>query len=92
MADNINKEYKVGEAKSGAPFTENPLPPCKIPQWKDCSTLSFPPNPSTEKIPLKTFVYLPISSAICKQWAKLTNCTPSPGVCGGLSHPQRHSY
>ena len=43
-----------------------------------------PPPPPPEKIPLKMFLYFPITSIICKQWVKFITWSPSPGDCGGI--------
>ena len=50
------------------------------------------PNPPNQKIPLKTSVHFPITITVCKHWSKFVTCSPSPRDCGGVSHPQRHSY
>ena len=59
----------------------------------------FPPHsplfltpPPNQKIPLKTSLHFPITINICKHCSKFANCSPSHGNCGGVSHPQRHSY
>ena len=49
-------------------------------------------HPQIKKIPLKTSVHFPITITVCKHWSKFVNCSPSPRNCGGVSHPQRHSY
>ena len=50
------------------------------------------PHPLNKKIPLKTSVHFPISIAICKHSSKFVTCSPSPRDCGGVNHPQIHSY
>ena len=55
------------------------------------SPLPSTPHPN-QKIPLKTSVHFPITITVCKHWSKFLTCIPSPRDCGGVSHPQRHSY
>ena len=50
----------------------------------------LPSTPQTNKVPLKTSVHFPITIIVCKHWSKFVTCSPSPGDCGGVSHPQRH--
>ena len=40
------------------------------------------PGPPTRKTPLKNFAWFPIPNPTCKQWAKFTTCSSSPGDCG----------
>ena len=50
------------------------------------------PLPQPKKIPLETYVHFPIPITVCKHRSKFVTCSPSPGDCGGASHPQRHIY
>ena len=50
------------------------------------------PTPKQNKIPLKTSVHFPITITICKHWLKFVLAAPPLRDCGGVSHPQRHSY
>ena len=53
----------------------------------------LPSAPPPNKIfPPENVCTLPITITICKYWSKFVTCSPSPRDCGGLSHPQRHSY
>ena len=51
-----------------------------------------PLPPNAKKCLLKTSVHFIITITICKQWSKFVAYSPSPGNCGELIHPQRHSY
>ena len=55
------------------------------------SPLPSTPHPN-QKMPLKTSVHFPITITVCKHRSKFVTCSPSPRDCGGISHPQRHSY
>ena len=50
------------------------------------------PHPNAKKSPWKRPVRFIITITVCKQWSKFGTCSPSPGDCGGLIRPQRHSY
>ena len=50
------------------------------------------PRSQNQKYPLETSQHFPITITICKHWSKIVTCSPSPRDCGGVSHPQRHSY
>ena len=52
----------------------------------------FSTPPPNQKILMKTPVRFPVTITICKHWSKFVTCSPSHGECGGVSHPQRHSY
>ena len=75
---------------------ENPAPPSlkfcspwEVPPWKYLpSTLS----PKPQKISLKISVHFPGTITICKHRSKFVTCRPSPGDCGGVSRPRRHSF
>ena len=80
---------------------ENAAPPL----WKSSSPMNeflhgkFPPNSPhfstplpTKKSPWKRLYIFLITINICKHWSKFATCSPSHGDCGGVSHPQRHSY
>ena len=49
------------------------------------------PTPKPTKFPW-TSVQFPITITVCKYWSNFITCNPSPRDCGGVSHPQRHSY
>ena len=53
---------------------------------------SHQPHTQIKKIPLKTSIRFPIAITVYKHWSKFVTCSPSPRDCGGVSHPQRHSY
>ena len=77
-----------------APFSLNFLSPMTYSSKERFSHLSPSPqlHPQNQKIPLKTSVRFPITITVCKHWSKFVTCTPSPRDCGGVIHPQRHSY
>ena len=52
----------------------------------------IPRHPPSKKKSLKTSVYLPITNAKRKQWAKFTIYSFFSGGYGRLSRLQRHSY
>ena len=82
--------------KFRALLIESLFPPWDIPPRKSqiSSQISpFPqPHPQAKKIPLKTSVHFPITITVCKHWSMFVTCSPSPRDCGGVIHPQRHSY
>ena len=80
--------------KSCAPFIEMFFLHDKFLHGKILShnpSLQILPHPKP-KIPLKTSVNFSITITIWKHWSKFITCSPSHGVCGGVSRPQRHSY
>ena len=51
-----------------------------------------PQPPRTKNRPEKVCIHFQIIITVCKRWSKFVTCSPSPGDCGGVSQPQRHSY
>ena len=79
--------------KSCALFLEVFFPHDRFLQGKilQHSPLPSAPTPNKIKSPWKR-LHFPITTTICKHWSKFVTCSPSPRDCGGVSHPQRHSY
>ena len=78
-----------------APLSLNFSSPMTDSSKERSSNIASSPQPHTpkqNKIPLKTSVRFPITVTLCKHWSKIGTCSPSPRDCGGVSHPQRHSY
>ena len=77
-----------------APFSLNFSSPVTDSSKERSSTIAplVSPTPKQNKIPLKTSVHFPITIIKCKHCSKFVTCSPSPSDCGGVSHPQRHSY
>ena len=64
----------------------------KFLQGKILPRSPLPSPPSQQKIILKRSVHFQIIITVCKRWSKFVTCSPSPGDCGGVSQPKRHSY
>ena len=86
--------YFIVMLENSAPFSLNfPSPMTYSSKKRSCHIApSSQPHSRTNKIPLETSVQFPITITVCKHWSNFVICSPSSRDCGGVSHPQRHSY